>query len=125
MSVGSLVPREGATLTLRHDRHRLEIDAKSVFPGEVAHAQVVGVYVLAGQDRPVGESNDLAVATHRFTSGDFPQGDLVAAGDALAHGHECVGMAHGPQSQRDVDVQIGLGNGHVIRWVKAHGRLLK
>ncbi len=63
---------------------RAGVDARGVVLGEVAHAAVVHVDVLAGRDVGGGEADDLAVAPDRLAERDGPHRDLVAGGDPSA-----------------------------------------
>ena len=47
-------------------RHRLDVDAIGIVLGEIAHAAVMGVHVLARRNRRGGEADDLAVAADRL-----------------------------------------------------------
>ena len=74
-------------------RHRLDVDAIGIVLGEIAHAAVLGVHVLARRNRHGGKADDLAVAAHRLAHGDRLDRDLVAGrnpldrGDAVGHHH--------------------------------------
>ena len=47
-------------------RHRLDIDAEGVVLGEIAHAAILGVHMLARRDRLGRKADDLAVAVDGF-----------------------------------------------------------
>jgi hypothetical protein len=47
----------------------------------VAHAQVVGVHMVAGSDGLGGEADDLVVSSDWLTGGDVSCGHFVAGGD--------------------------------------------
>ncbi len=99
-------------------RHRLDVDAIGVVLGEIAHAAILGVDVLAGRNRRRGETDDLAVAMDRLADRDRPGRDLVARrnpfdrGDAVRHHH-----ARRQARPRDQDGIVGMqadhgGRGH-------------
>ena len=74
-------------------RHRLDVDAVGIVLGEIAHAAVLRVDVLARRNRHRRKADDLAVAAYRLAHGDRLDRDLVAGrnpldrGDAVGHHH--------------------------------------
>ena len=67
-------------------RHRLDVDAIGIVLGEIAHAAVLRVDMLARRNRRGGEADDLAVAADRLAQRDRLDRDLVAGGNALGRG---------------------------------------
>ena len=64
-------------------RHRLDVDAERIVFGEIAHAAILGVDVLAGRDRRSGKADDLTVAPDRLADRDDADRDLVACRNPL------------------------------------------
>ena len=59
------------------------VHTERVVTGEVAHGQVVHVYMFTGLDRLAGETNDLAVSTQRLTGVDGPGRNFVSRGNRV------------------------------------------
>ena len=59
-------------------RRRLDVDAVGIVLGEIAHAAILGVDVLARRDRHRRKADDLAVAADRLAHRDRLDRDLVA-----------------------------------------------
>ena len=53
-------------------RHRLDVDAEGVVLGEIAHAAILGVHMLARRNRRGRKADDLAVAVDRLADRDGP-----------------------------------------------------
>ena len=76
-------------------RRRRDVDAEGIVLGEIAHAAILGVDVLARRDWNGRKADDLAVAPHRLAGRDGADRDLVArrnpldCGDAVRHHHAC------------------------------------
>ena len=74
-------------------RRRRDVDAEGIVLGEIAHAAILGVDVLARRDRRGRKADDLAVAADRLADRDGADRNLVARrnpldrGDALGHHH--------------------------------------
>jgi hypothetical protein len=66
-----------------------------VLPVKSLDTQIVGVDVLAGQNRLAGKADHLAVATYWLIGRDLPQCYFVATRDRLAHGDLRVGVFQG------------------------------
>ena len=103
-------------------RHRLDVDAVGIVLGEIAHAAVLGVHVLARRDRNGGKADDLAVAADRLADRDRLDRHLVARrnpldrGDAVGHHH-----ARRQARARDQHAIVGMQADHGCR---GHGSLL-
>ncbi len=72
------------------------------------------MHVLAGADVLAGKADDLAVAPHRFATGDRAGGDLVAGRDQADHGHAFVG-------ERRAGHHLVAGNDHVVIGMQPDG----
>ena len=51
-------------------RHRLDVDAEGIILGEIAHAAILGMHVLARRNRRGRKADDLAVAADRLADRD-------------------------------------------------------
>ena len=107
-------PAVGAADALKRDfgvgaRGGASVLAIGVVLGEITHAEVLGVDVLAGRDGGGGEADDLAVAADGGAGGEGPQGDFVSGGDPRSRTH-----AVGDRGRRheggagDDDVVVGV-----------------
>ena len=101
-------------------RHRLHVDAEGVVLGEIAHAAILGVHVLARRDRLRRKADDLAVTVDGFADGNGADRHLVAGrnafdrGHALGH-HEARRQARARDQHAVVGVQTNDGRrGHVV-----------
>ena len=74
-------------------RHRLDVDAKRIVLGEIAHPAILGMNMLARRNWRGRKADDLAVAADRFADRDGTDRNLVAGGNALDRGH-AIGHDH-------------------------------
>ena len=90
-------------------RRRRDVDAESIILGEIAHAAILGMDMLARRDRHRRKADDLAVAADRLAHRDRPDRHLVAGrnpldrGDAVGHHH-----ARRQAGARDQHAIIGM-----------------
>ena len=75
----TLVAEECAALSLGHDVHWLRIHTEDVVVVQIAHRQVMGVYVVAGPDVGGCEADRVTVAADGRARWDCFQRNLVAA----------------------------------------------
>ncbi len=94
-------------------RRRRDIDAEGIVLGEIAHAAVLGMDMLARRDRRGRKADDLAIAADRLADRNRPDRNLVAGrnpldrGDAIGHHHA------GRQARaRDQHAIIGMQSDH-------------
>ena len=90
-----------------------DVDAEGVVLGEIAHAAILGVNMLARRDRYGGEADDLTIAADRFADRDRLDRHLVTGGNALDGAHT-IGHHHaGRQARaRDQHAVIGMQADH-------------
>ncbi len=89
-------------------RRRLDVDAIGIVLGEIAHAAVLRVHVLARRDRHRRKADDLAIAPDRLAHGDRLDRDLVAGGNALDRG-DAVGHHRARRQARARDQHAVVG----------------
>ncbi len=68
-------------------RHRLDVDAVGIVLGEIAHAAILRVDMLARRNRRGGKADDLAIAADRLAERYRLDRDLVAGRNPLGRGH--------------------------------------
>jgi hypothetical protein len=68
-------------------RCRRNVDAEGVILGEIAHAAILRMHVLAGRDRGRRKADDLAVTADRLADRDGADRDFVAGRNPLECGH--------------------------------------
>ena len=89
-------------------RRRRDVDAVSIVLGEIAHAAILGVDVLARRDRNRRKADDLAVAPHRLADRDRLDRHLVAGGNPLDRG-DAVGHHHAGRQARACNQHAIIG----------------
>ena len=89
-------------------RRRRDVDAEGVVFGEIAHAAILGVDMLARRDRRGRKADDLAVAADRLAHRDRPDRHLVARGNPLDRGH-AVGHHHAGRQAGACDQHAIIG----------------
>ena len=83
-------------------RRRRDVDAIGIVLGEIAHAAVLRMHMLARRNRNRRKADDLAVAADRLAHGDRLDRDLVARGNALDRS-DAVGHHHARRQARARD----------------------
>ena len=89
-------------------RHRLDVDTIGIVLGEIAHAAVLRVHMLARRNRHGGKADDLAVAAHRLAHGDRLDRHLVTGRDPL-DGRDPIGDDHAGRQARARDQHAVVG----------------
>ena len=95
-------------------RRRRDVDAEGVVLGEIAHAAILGVHMLARRDRLRRKADDLAVTADRLADGDRPDRHLVAGrnafdgGDAVGH-HQARRQARARDQHAIIGMQANDG----------------
>jgi hypothetical protein len=80
-------------------RRRPGVHAVGVILGEIAHAHVLHMDMLARRDRGGGEADDLAVTPHRLALPDRADRGLVAGGNTLRCRHSLADLRARQQSR--------------------------
>ena len=94
-------------------RCRRDVDAECVVLGEIAHAAILGMDVLARRNWNCRKADDLAVSPHRLAGRDRLDRHFVASGNPLdrgdAFGHDHAGRQAGARNQHAI---IGVQADH-------------
>ena len=89
-------------------RRRLDVDAARIVLGEIAHAAVLRVHMLARRNRLGGKADDLAVALDRFADRNRLDRNLVPGRNPLGRG-DAVGHHHARRQARARDQHAVVG----------------
>ena len=97
-------------------RRRLDVHAPGIILGELAHADILHVDVLARRDRLRGKADDLAIALDRFADGDGFHRHLMACGNTLDGDDALRDLDAGQQARaRDQHAIVGMQTDHRCR----------
>ena len=92
-------------------RGRLGVDAPGIVLGEIAHAAIMFVHMLAGGDGGGGEADDLAVAADCLAGFHRADGHFVAGGNAFGGGDARrqfgAGLKRGSRDQNPILEGVG------------------